>query len=166
LWYSHLPLHLCFLSWRFQSAEGYSGCKTVCAVVASALATRCWCTESSRLAVAQSQCFVDIFPHRVQAGREKQRSIMVANEEHARKLEMEYKEMKCEADRAQAKKEVCCCCFHCKTTLYGSFASVDGSRQIAGVLREALHPLPFASQYTVQKMHLQLILGLTSVPAR
>ena len=31
---------------------------------------------------------------------------MVANEEHARKLEMEYKEMKCEADRAQAKKEV------------------------------------------------------------
>ena len=31
---------------------------------------------------------------------------MVANEEHARKLEMEYKEMQCEADRAQAKKEV------------------------------------------------------------
>ena len=31
---------------------------------------------------------------------------MTANEEHARKLEMEYKEMQCEADRAQAKKEV------------------------------------------------------------
>jgi len=41
-----------------------------------------------------------------QAGRDKQRRIMTANEEHARKLEMEYKEMKCEADRAQAKKEV------------------------------------------------------------
>jgi hypothetical protein len=31
---------------------------------------------------------------------------MTAEEEHARKLEMEYKQAQCEADRAQAKKEV------------------------------------------------------------
>ena len=42
----------------------------------------------------------------VQADREKQRRIMTAEEEHARKLEMQYKEAQCEADRAQAKKEV------------------------------------------------------------
>ncbi len=45
----------------------------------------------------------DIF---CQADREKQRRIMTAEEEHARKLEMEYKQAQCEADRAQAKKEV------------------------------------------------------------
>ena len=42
----------------------------------------------------------------IQADREKQRRIMTAEEEHARKLEMEYKQAQCEADRAQAKKEV------------------------------------------------------------